>query len=344
MRRDPATRAPDFWATARDFLHSYLPAVRKASPNTVEAYRISLECYIGYLTSQGIARDRIGFDHFNRAHLRTWVAWMNTDKGYAPRTVTLRLTSIRAFLAYAGAEDITLMALRQSATTVKLPTVPRTPIEHLDQDQTRALLAAHTGRTAKSRRNRMILILLYDTAARVGELTSLTVGSLQLVEPAHITLTGKRDKTRVVPLTKGTVEHLRVYLNEFHPDHTHQPADRPLFYSLRQGQPQRLSTDTIASVFTAAADIARPSCPTLPDSVHCHLLRKTKAMDLHQQGVPLPIIMRLLGHENMTTTNAFYAFATIDMMRAAINAATPVTNTPVNPLTEDTIQALHTLR
>lgn len=72
------------------------------------------------------------------------------------------------------------------------------------------------------------------------------------------------------------------------------------------------------------------------------MLRKTKAMDLYQQGIPLPIIMRLLGHENTSTTNAFYAFATIDMMREAINAATPTA--PAARLTEDTIRVLHSLR
>ena len=72
------------------------------------------------------------------------------------------------------------------------------------------------------------------------------------------------------------------------------------------------------------------------------MLRKTKAMDLYQQGIPLPIIMRLLGHENISTTNAFYAFATIDMMRDAINAATPTA--PIARLTEDTLRMLHDLR
>ena len=145
MRRDPITGAPDFFSFARDYLHVYMPTVRACRPKTIEAYRISLECFLGYLAeTEHVHREHVSFDHFDRPHLKAWLAWMTDQQGYAPKTVTLRLSAVKAFLAYAAQEDITLIALSQAAKALKAPAQPRKPVDYLTQPQTRAILAAFT--------------------------------------------------------------------------------------------------------------------------------------------------------------------------------------------------------
>lgn len=338
---------PDFWRVARDWLHHWLPKVRGSSPKTVEAYRIGLESYVRWLeTTEGTQRSHIGFGHFDRARLGRWVEWMRTERGYSDRTIMLRMTTMRVFLDHAGLEHPALTALGNDAAGIRVKPPARKPVDHLGEEHTKALLTAWGTGDAKSRRNRMLLILMYDAAARIGELAALTIADVGMDKPARVTLTGKRGKSRVVPLGERTRTHLAAYLEEFHPGPSMRDGDRPLFHSTRNGAIQPLSVDRIDEILkTAAARARRGTCPSMPERVHCHLIRRTRAMDLYQQGVPLPLIMQLLGHESMSTTSAFYAFATLDMMRKAVDAANPGPDPSKETwLSEQRLRQLHTLK
>lgn len=310
----------DFWLLARSYLHDYMPAVRNLSDKSVDAYKQSLKTYLTFLEeAKSLAEDRVTFDAFTRDNIKEYVTWLK-GKGFSAKTINLKLTAIRSFLRYCSEEDFELRGVYTGACSVKKIKEEKKPIEYLSPEATSAILAAYGSTTAKHRRNRMMLILLYDSGARVQEISDLTVSSLHTdTKNPYITLVGKGRKSRNVPLMSKTVKHLEVYLREFHP----KGDEAPLFYSLMDGKPHKLSTDSISLVLKKAANIARESCDCVPDNVHCHLIRKTKAMDLYKSGVPLPFIMQLLGHESMSTTSGFYAFATLEMMSEAINKAAP---------------------
>jgi len=156
-----------------------------------------LECLIGYLEAEcGMAREDIGFGTLDRPNVKRWVAWMSEEKGYSAKTVNLRLTALKSFLRYCSAEDPSLTAEYVGACAVKPPKVARRPVGYLSPDETKAVLAAYSGRTAKERRHRAMLVLLYETGARVSELTGIRASDLSLEAPARVTLMGKGGKWR----------------------------------------------------------------------------------------------------------------------------------------------------
>lgn len=114
-------------------------------------------------------------------------------------------------------------------------------------------------------RNRMMFIMLYDTAARAQELVDITLRDLHIVniKTPFITLTGKGNKSRNVPLMEKTVAHIKRYLQEFHPCPNTDRGD-PLFYSMRNGKPHALSTDTVNLLLSRYANQARAICPEIP--------------------------------------------------------------------------------
>ena len=247
----------DFWILARRFLHEYMPLTRNLSGKSVEAYKQSLKSYLRFLEEEkGISNENVCFDCFSKNLVIEFISWLKVNK-YSAKSINLKLTAIRSLLKYCGSEDMELLGAYSDICNIRKMKEEKHPIMYLQPSATSAILSAFDVQTVKHRRNRMILILLYDSGARVQELSDLNRSSLHLeASNPFITLVGKGRKTRNVPIMEKTKRHLLGYLKEFHPSGT----AAPLFYSMLDGKPHRLSTDSISLILKSAAKIGRASC------------------------------------------------------------------------------------
>lgn len=321
VKATPDRDSAFFWNSASEYLNNELPNIRKKSPNTIEAYRRSLNRYIDFLEKEkSVKRADICYQDFNKNNLKDYLLFMKDSQKLGEKTCNLRMTAVRALLAYAAEDTIDITAVYVNAKAVKGLTVPRKEIEYFEEGQLKALLAAPPGDVKTGRRNRMILILGYDAGLRVSELIKLTVSSLHLdAEVPYVSVLGKGSKYRNVPLMRKTIGHLNTYLKEFHPV---IKMDTPLFYTTTHGITHPLSDDTMQNLLKKYADESR-GIIAMPEKIHFHMLRKTRAMDLYQAGCPLAYIQQLLGHENISTTSGFYAFATLKTLADAMEKANP---------------------
>lgn len=94
---------------------------------------------------------------------------------------------------------------------------------------------------------------------------------------------------RSVPLMERTVEYLQQYITAFHKDESPTSATT-LFYVLHKGKKEPMNDETVRVRLQKYADSARKRCPEIPQKVHPHLWRHTRAMHLYQHGMDLSCV------------------------------------------------------
>ena len=316
-------RGKGLFGLIHDFLKVYLPKHRHVSPNTILAYRKALDQLIDFAKIENsVPIQDVTFEMLGPETVLAFLDSLESNRGCGISTRNHRLAAIRAFFSYAAAMDITVVKFLDD-----IKKVPRkknssgTVTEYMSEAAIQAILAQPDVTTPKGRRDRFFMILMYDTGARIQEVLDIRLCDLRLGKTPTVTLHGKGDKTRSIPLMERTVEHLRVYLSEFHKD-SGISADAFLFYLVSHGWPHQLSHDCVAKFIRKYGELARTVCPEVPANVHAHQFRHSRAMHLYQNGMDLTLISQWLGHANLETTQV-YAKADTEHKRKAIAKATP---------------------
>lgn len=279
---------------------AHLSRDRRRSEHTVRAYQATAERLIAFLQLHwGTSVDRAALARVTQADLRAFLAQRRGD-GLGNSSAARELSAVRGFLTWAGGDPP-----RMKGPRVKKG-VPR-PIAPADAVALAEEVAEDAREPWVGARDWALLLLLYGAGLRIGEAVGLTGAILPLGQTLRVT--GKRDKTRLVPLLPQVRSALETYAEQSPYALT---AQKTFFRGARGGP---LSPALIRrSVRAARAKLG------LGDRTTPHALRHSFATHLLGRGADLRSLQELLGHASLSSTQIYTqvdAAHLLDVYRAA---------------------------
>ncbi len=280
----------------------HLTRDRRRSVHTVRAYRASAERLVAFLGAHWGARvDRSMLARATAADLRAYLAHRRGE-GLGNASAARELSAVRGFLAWAnaGAEAPRLRGPRVKAG------VPR-PVSPADAIALAEQVADDAAEPWIGARDWAVLLLLYGAGLRIGEAMALTGAVLPLGETLMVT--GKRAKTRVVPLLPQVRSAIESYAAQV-------PwtigRESSLFLGAKGGP-------LAAGVIRRSVQVARTRLG-LGDRTTPHALRHSFATHLLGRGADLRALQALLGHASLSSTQVYTAVDAAHLMDVYRNA------------------------
>jgi site-specific recombinase XerD len=308
---------PSLARLLESFFRDRLTQQRNASSATIDSYRDALRLLVLFAAERtGRKPAALTAEDLDRDLVLAYLNHLEHGRGNSVRTRNARLTAVRSFFHHVAASDPASIGIAQrilaipiKRTNTEVPCVlPRAELD--------ALIDAPDQHTPRGRRDRVLLLFLARTGARISEALAVDAADLQLDRPRpQVLLRGKGRKLRLVPLSKDLADAVEGFLQD---RGIARYAPLPLFVGRHD---QRLTRFGATHIVHRAASIASQRVPQLARKrVSPHVLRHCLAMTLLQSGVDLLTIQAWLGHAQVATTHR-YAAADVEMMRTSLEKA-----------------------
>ena len=196
--------------------------------------------------------------------------------------------------------------LHDPGDKIRLPKKPqRLPRSILSPEEVSKILKSPDMRTNTGYRNRIIIEILYDTAIRRSELSTIKLIDLDL-DDGYIHIKGKGDKDRVVPLSKRVSDLTRDYILGVRPAFIHGNDEGYLILN-RWGH--KMDPNAIWAVVKRCSALAH-----LKKNISTHTFRHTCATHMLKNGAPVRHLQEMLGHASLESTQ-IYTHVTINDLK-----------------------------
>ena len=282
------------------YFAEYLPVQTGASPNTVRSYRDAfIQVLEFFKLKYRIDPEKLSYSDFSPERIEAFLSYLEEERGISISTRNQRLAAIHSFFRYIQYRDPSGFEQCSRVLSVPFKKAPAKAMNYLSIEEVEFLFSIPDQNDNAQIRDLAMLVLLYETGARVQEVIDLTPASLRFSSTCIVELHGKGNKTRLVPVNADAAGIVRNYIRRCNRTNINEP----LFIN-RKGD--KLTRAGIQYIIDKYVSIARKERPDLfKNKVSNHCFRHSRAMHLLEAGVNLIYIRDLLGHTSVVTTEIY---------------------------------------
>ena len=290
-----------------DSFLKYLEAERNYSSATIESYAKDLSLFQEFLEEQN---PDASWTAVEAEDVREWVIYLMDEQKMAASSVNRRLSAMRSFYKYlrrVGRVSINPME-KVVAPKKKRPL----PYYVRESEMDRLLELTAEDRSFKGIRDRLVLMMFYETGIRRAELLGMTDASVDLVTK-QIKVTGKRNKQRIIPFGEELESEIKAY--QIAREETLGQRTFPALFVTEKGtamnekQVSKIVKENLSKVTTI-----KKRSP--------HVLRHSFATAMLNNKADLTSIQKLLGHESVATTE-IYTHVSFEELKSEYKNAHP---------------------
>jgi len=296
------------------FFENHVAHERGLRPTAAGSYATAIKLLLNFASERlQVTFDKLDLTSIDSELILEFLDHLEKKRHNVPRTRNQRLTVIKTFFRFLALQDPRLTEHCQRICAIKAKKTEHRVIETLELHEVQAFIDATDPTTLIGARDQALFTFLYDTAGRVQEVVDVNLTDLRLDAPSQVTLTGKGQKQRVLPLREDTVKALRHYLHLRDINGRHHPR---LFLNARGAPLSRHGINYLVGKYRALAAEGHPSLGV--KNVTPHTFRHAAALHMIQAGVTIERARELLGHADLQTTSLYFDI-NVEMKREALD-------------------------
>lgn len=282
------------------FFTNYLDKEAGLSTNTIKSYRDAFILFFKYIDETGIGKlNKLKLDVLTIDNVNGFLDWLEESRGCSINSRNQRLAALKSFCNYVIRKNPEEISICQAILNIRSKKSPQKSIEYLKTDAVAHLLEMPDKNTKQGIRDLAMLSLMYESGCRVQELIDLKLGEISFRTPNTVSLMGKGNKARIIPISSRVANIINIYLKM-----SGRYNIKEYLFVNKNDKP--LSRSGLNYVLNKYGQMARTTKPELYSTkLHPHLLRHSKAMHMLENGVNLIYIRDFLGHSSVTTTEIY---------------------------------------